>query len=196
MGLKIQRPFIAEALQRLFRLTGSIQMQLEPFVVGTVQLADLSLGSEPPISRAANASFFQAAVVGEVPVWRLEIPGSAIMHVKSIELLSATSSKVFALFGSTIPPPAATAVKSMVDGRLLAESQLAAGVLTFGTQVANLNPIQWRGLIVADVPRVFRPNAWIVGTGEPDVFGFLEMQLNVPNIGVDVNVEWDEYQIV
>ncbi len=197
MGFKIQRPDIWSGLQRLFRFTGRGALEFEPFIISTVQVADLSLGSQPPVRRSAAARMDQAAVALESAVVRFEMPGSGLMHIRSLTVNAvAAGGPVLAFFGSSIAVPANTADKSFTDGRLLQAGELAGGVMTFGTQVAALGTIHWSRSLNADTPVVFHPNNWIVGSGLPGQFGFLELQLLGPNVRFQCSAEWDEYSIV
>ena len=202
MGLRIQRPQIGAALQRLFRLTGRVGVELEPFIIGTVQVADLGLGAEPPVRRSAVARFTQAAVVGEIAVWRMEVPGSVIAVVTRFQLRQEASvSACHIHFGSTISAAvfATAARKSFTDGRLLQGGQTPALVLAHGTQAAGLSPIDWSVAVnlVPDNTWQTPSGLWVIGSGAPGQFGFIEFQAGgVTNQEVRFVVEWDEYQIV
>lgn len=201
MGLRIQRPFIAAAVQRLFGLTGRIQLQLEPFVLSTVQLADLSLGSEPPVRRHAAAQFTQGAVALERTVFRLEVPPSIVAVITNLSCrpgAAATSLNMAPTSTISSADLGGVAARAFTEGRLqFPDLQGPAASLVFGTRVAALaGPVWFK--VVNPVPdrSDFTPVGWIVGSGIPDQFGFMEFAVNALNDQMVVNMEWDEYQVV
>ena len=197
MAIPIQVPTVGAALQRLFRLQGRVKPALEEFILPVVKIADLSRSEPPPLTRGATARFFRAAVALEFGTFRFEIPGEMIAHVRALYLTPNGSAGSFRFhFGSTIPAPSGTAQKSFTDLRLLQLGQSPAGVLTFGTQVAVLTPLQFQVAAEDLLTYKLEPDSWIVGSGVPGVFSFLEGQFSVLNTAINVSMLWDEYPIV
>lgn len=196
MGLKIQRPDIWIALQRFFRMTGKGQLQLEPFIIGTVQVGDLSIGQTPPVMRHAIASFGQNGVAVERTVWRFECPAGVICLIRSMVVRPFSNDcNLTGFFGSSIVAPTNVATKAFTDGRI-GSSEEPAGVLTSDTQVGGLGTLDYRRWIkTGEANEIVPPLGWVVGTGAQDGFGFLEFSSALDAEGVDVSMEWDEYQI-
>jgi len=201
--MKIQRPFIAQALQRLFRLTGRIQLEFEPFLIGTVQLADLGLASMPPVCRSAMVQFTVPAVVGEVAIWRMEAPGSVIARLTSVYVrMETTESNLVARLSSSFAvPPTTQAPSIFTDGRLTSglgvpplPAELPAVAVLSDTQVAGLAGINYIRRVDTGLGSTFSPPNWLFGTGDPIQFGFIEFLVNRPNEAVEVVLQWDEFQ--
>lgn len=193
MAQPIQTPGVGAALQRLFRLQGRVRPSLEEFVIPTVQVADLSQGSVPPVRRHAVSFFNQPGVAGQSATWRLEVPPSVLARIDRIYVTPAAAGPMFANFGSTIAVPAGNAANEFSDARVRANGELPAGLVTFGTQVAILAGT-WRVDVAANEVTEIRPRAWLIG-GLFDAFDFLEMQFFQANTAVTVAMEWEEYQI-
>lgn len=197
MAIPVQNPNVGDALRQAFDLKGSVRPFLEEFIVPTVQVGDLARGAPPAFVRHAVARFSQGAVVGQRAVWRFEMPGGMIAVLRRFWFRPVgANGTVVTFFGSSIAPPAGTATKVFTDGRLA--GQEPAGVLTFGTQVGNLATNQFVINAVQD-PDAFDfrpPGGWVVGSGQAGQFGFLEQNFSVDNTGIDVVLEWDEYQIL
>lgn len=199
MAQPIQTPQVGSALQELFRLQGRVRPALEEFIIPTVQVGDLTFGSAPAKRRHVTTFFNVPAVVGERPVWRWEIPGGIIGALTSfwVEPPAATPGSVSVFFGSSIAAPATQAVASYSDGRILRAGELPAGVVSFGTQVGALAARTWekRAQPTPD-SRTWETPGWILGTGVPGQFGFIEFACNLLNASVNVCMEWDEFQLV
>lgn len=198
MAKQIQNPTVGDVLRQAFDIKGRVSPLLEEFVVPTVLIGDLGRGAPPAFIRHAVARFSQGAVVGQRAVWRFEMPGGMIAVMRRFWYRPVGSNgSIVTFFGSSIAPPAGTATKVFTDGRLAGQNN-PAGVLTFGTQVGNLATNQFVINAVQD-PDAFAfepPAGWVVGSGIAGQFGFLEQNFSVDNIGIDVVMEWDEYQIL
>ena len=200
MSLPINVPGLSELLQRAFGLQGRVRPVLEESVVPVIQVGDLSAGTPPPVTRHATARCFQSAVALERFVARLECPGNVIIEVRKLIIAPAAGGVTFDIrFGAQIAVPANTADKQFTDGRLLESGQSPAGVLSFGTHVDGINNPSWRTHI-PDFPNPFVydvPRGWIIGSGGPTQFGFVDFAYNQLNEAMTAFVvEWDEYQIV
>lgn len=203
MGLKIQRPDIAVAIQKLLRLTGSIDLEVEEFILQTIQVGDLSHGQLPPVSLHASADFVIGAVVAEHAIWRMEIPGSAIARVTRIIVRPGTDTTLRVHFGSTLAAaafPTAVTNKGFTDGRVLfgvgdGNVPLPAVSINTGTQVASMprEYSQFFGNLQDQL--ILEPHGWIVGTGDPNQFGFIEFQVTNLNEQMIITMEWDEWRI-
>lgn len=200
MAKDIGNPGVSELLTQAFQLQGRVRMQLEESIVPVVSLGDLSIGSPPPITRHAVATWDQPAIAAERFVMRIEVPGNIIAVITRIAFVPiATAVQIAVLFGSSFPAPTTAALKSFTDGRLLdAGNQFPALVVVVGTQVANL--AGQFSLQIADGASAnsfeYLPRGWVLGTGRPGQFGFIEFASSVLNGRVRGSIEWDEYQIV
>ena len=108
---------------------------------------------------------------------------------------------VAVFFGSSIAIPTSGPVtKTFTDERVRSPTgtagQQPAGVFASGTQPGALGVQQVRIRSIDSIDNSFRPNGWVLGTGAPGVFGFIEFVSAVTNLRVEGTIEWDEYQIV
>jgi len=196
MGQPINVPFVGAALQRLFGLKGRVSPSLEEFIVPMVVVGDVSQGSAPDVSRACVHQCIQAPVAGQRFRARLEIPGGLLCKVDTIYVRCDTPGFFEVQFVNVSGAQAATAAKAFTDGRLLAEGQLPASVLTFGTQAANLVTEEFGTFISADPVTIIKPKNWIIGSGDPTQFGFLEFGQQSANAQVMFALELTEYAIL
>jgi len=202
MAQPIQDPTVGAALQALFGLQGRVRPYLEEYVIPTVRIADLSQGATPAISRHAIARISAAAVAGQQFIARLEIIPNVIAVIRRLVLEPDADTKLLLAFpgnAANLGPQATTADKGFTDGRILAGSaggaQSPAGVLTFGTGGGPYGTQQGELQLFAAVANVYEPTGWVVGTGRPDLFGFLEMHAVSANVGLVGQIEWDEYTL-
>lgn len=85
MSKPVQNPEAGSALQRLFNLVGRVRPSLEEYIIPTVQIADLSLRSEPPVSRLCSATSNTFSVAPNFPSWRIDAqPGTVVRLNKLI----------------------------------------------------------------------------------------------------------------
>ncbi len=197
MGYTIQRPDIGALLQSFFRLTGRIPLELESFVLPTVQVGDLAGGATPPVTRRAVMTFTQAAVAAERAVWRLEVPGNVIAVVRDVWVETNGGTSITVFFGSSFAVVPTTLISArFTDGRLLQNLERPAGVIIHDTQVAALAATNWRRTSFAS-PDILPWTGlnWVCGSGDPDQFGFIEFAANALNVQVSVQMTWDEYQL-
>ena len=196
MGQRIQRPFLGASLTELLRLTGSVKLELESFVLPVITVADLSEGSTPPIIRAASSQATIAAVVGERATLRFEVPPSVICRVDRLWVLHTTGMNVVASFETPGAAQATPALRDFTDQRLLfGQAQEPAAFFTHGTQVAGITPTAWTARATADGTEYF-PNNWIIGSGNADDFAFMEIQGVSANQAMTLSISWTEFQIV
>lgn len=197
--VQIQRPNLSASVTEFLRLTGRVSLELEPFVIGTMLLADLSKGEVPPLRRHVTAFFGVNPVALEVAIWRWEVPGSVIAVLTRLAIQPGAQTAVRAHFGASLSAgafPTTVTNIGFTDGRILFKgNQEPAGVISLGTQVAGI-PSEWHKSI-SPVPddRPFHPEGWILGTGDPDQFGFIEFSVSLENTIVSIQMEWDEFQI-
>ena len=192
---------IASRLQSLLRLQGTVRPTLEEFILPTIQVADLSDGAIPSVRRHCSAQFTQAAVVAERCIFRLEVPPNILAHITGFScrpIAAATSLNMTTSSSLAAADLTGIALSGFIEGRLTNANppQQPASVLTFGTRVGALAAVVWFK-VVNPVPdrSDFEPIGWIVGSGQPAQFGFLEFAVNALNDQMVVNMEWDEYQV-
>jgi len=202
MAQPIQDPTVGGALQALFSLQGRVRPALEEFIVPTVRIADLSQGATPAISRHASAAFNQAAVAGEHAQLRFEMIPGALAVIRRLHLVADTDTMIRINFpgnAATLGALGTVAAKGFTDGRVLAGSpggeQNPAAVLTYGTAVAPLGAFQVFFQALATEEVNIEPRGWVVGTGRPDLYGFLELDTYSLNVQLRGSIEWDEYQL-
>lgn len=197
MTKQIQRPDTGTLLTDHFRLSSRVAPELDEIVTPTVTVADLTKGSTPPICRSAAAQFSQGVVAAERAVWRLEAPPGVILKVTSFWLsnIDATSDCNVHFGSSFAVVPSVASVSRFTDGRLTG-AELPGGLLLHDTQVAALAAFEWRRLLDPLEEINFTPPNWIVGTGLPGSFGFIEFGMGSLITGVNVSLEWDEFQLV
>ncbi len=201
MGFKINRPDVWARLQDLFRLTDSTQLSIEPFVLPTVQLANLEGAQLPTLTRHAVASFVQGATALEFGTARFETVGGTLCHIRKLTAWSTAAVTLQINFpgnATTLAAQANTAAKGFTDGRIPIATEAPAGVLTFGTQVAAITvPAQFHLDLQNSIPFTYDPVNWIIGVGfDPTLVGFLELQLGTLNVPLVVTLEWDEYAVI
>lgn len=200
MPKQIQNPLVGQALQYLFGLQGRVEPSLDEIVVPTVQIGDLSRGGPPGITRSASAAFSQAAGgAGQFSVARFEVPGNVVARIDSMVVrVSGAAATLIITHGSTFATPANTAQKSLKDGRLLQAGEVAAGVVTYGTQgVTPFAPTTSERYFLASNALVTIPTpGLIVGSGLPGQFGFMEFGLITPNLQLDATIQWTEFRLV
>lgn len=204
MTLDIGNPRIAEALQQAFQLQGRIRPVLEESVLPVVVLGDLGEGQAPATSRRATALINETATVGERFVMRFEMIPGTIGVVRQINLRASVDFTNFSWVNrgnaAVLGALATTAAKGFMDGRILPGSgkpQQPAGVLTTGTQIgALLGGVGQIDLGTEGIRYTIPGGGWVVGTGAPGLFGFLEFQIATNNILVEGSIEWDEYPLV
>ena len=199
MPKPIQDPTVGQLLQRAFGLVGRVRPALDEVIIPVVNVADLAKGSEVPLTRRASASFGEAAGgAGVHIVARLEVPPNIIAVVERIIARTTGFANLLAHFGSILPAPANVATKSFTDGRLIARGEQPAAVLTSGQDpTPALTTWDWRAVCsnLAEQQLVLNDVGWVVGDGRPGQFGFLEFGLAETNVGLQMAIEWTEYQL-
>ncbi len=193
MGMPIGDPTIGAALQKLLALRGRVVIGMEEFIVPTVQVADIGSGAAPAVTGAASAQGLVGAVAAEFATWRFEVPGSLVAKIQAIDVMVSGATQINASWTATGPSQAVVSSKDFTDGRLLQLGQRPAGVLTQGTQVGAIAPINWRAQLEANVGRRFEFQHWLLGSGAPAQFGFLEFQAGSVNLAGILSIEWTEY---
>lgn len=205
MGVRIGNPRVSENLVRLFNLTGSVSPELEEFIIPTVQVANLDMGSPPPVQRTATFYAGQEAVSGERFVFQLAVPPGVIAVIKRIMFYGITASPraLLAKFaGSTsgITTPATTAGSCFTDGRLAGAGATPSSKLYYNTQVSNISGSDW-GLPLyvntgtwASGAREFIPQwGWVVGSGNSTESGYFEGTFDLANSAMSMTLEIEEF---
>lgn len=192
MALQIQRPEIWANLQRLFRIVGKGKLELEQNVIPVVQVGDVSLGQLPPVVRSCSAAATIVPVAGELATVRFEVPGGVLAQIRRLHVWASGDCSFTGSFSSAGSAQAGTGLSSYIDGRLLQLGQGPAGLLTFGTQVAAIAPIQFVARVPTAQAHIFEFEHLVVGSGTPDQFGFAEFQIDAANTTMVFNIEWDE----
>jgi len=202
MALDITTPNVGVELQQLFGLRGSVSLGLEQFVIPTVSVGELGQSTPPSIRRRASAQFALGAVALERPTLRFEMIGGSLAVIRRMYFTTDQTGFLHIMHrgnAASIAALANTATKSFVDGRLLAGApsgaQQPAGVLTFGTQVAEIT--DWNADIQFQSGVIFTYDepGFVVGTGRPGLTGFLEIQVSIVNCVLRGALVWDEYTI-
>lgn len=195
MPKQIQNPIVGQALQRAFGLQGRVDPALDEVVTPVVVLGDLQQNTAPDAALAASAFIFQSAVAGQNFTVRFEIPGNMLAQIHAVHIRPATASPVRVKFSNTGPAQANVAEKSLNDGRLIEAGISPAAVVTYGTQAAALANSQL--LLWAPTDGLtWEPLHAIVGSGLPNQFGFLELQVSTVNVSCYLGIEWKEYRQV
>ena len=197
MGIPIQDGGqLSERLQSLLHLQGRLPLTFEQFVLPVIMVGDLSESGLPALRRAASVVVDVAAVAGEIPIMRIEVPPGVVIVVRSIQyMIDGSDTALRVNFGSSL----AQNDLLTIHGARFTDLRLVAGpgaVVTSGTTVAGLAAFQARYPIVraTDDPLPLLPDGWIIGTGERR-FSFLEFGIETANIRARSTFQWDEYQL-
>ena len=202
MALPIQRPEIGAALQKLLGLQGRVQPKLDEFVIPTISVGALDLGSAPPVVRKAVVSINESAVALQRFVGRFEAVPGTICVLRKINLFSSAGAANFSCRfpgnATTVGPFANLRTSAFTDGRLLAGSgggaQGPSGRVTTGTQAATLGAMTFQVRIPADGLSYDIPgNGWVIGNGL--IEGFMDFQIALDNSTIQGSIEWDEYAL-
>ena len=205
MGLRIGNPRVTDQLVRLFNLTGKVSPELEEFVLPTVQVANLELGSPPAIQRTATFYAAQSAVSGERFVFQLAVPPGVVAVIKRMMVYGITAQPRallarFAGTTSTLTPPATEAGSCFTDGRLHTTGQTPASKLLYNTQVSNVTGSDWALPLYLNnatwnsAAREFVPNwGWVVGSGNGEQSGYFEGTFDYPNTAISMTLEIEEF---
>ena len=205
MGIRIGNPRVTEQLVRLFNLKGAVSPELEEFVIPTVQVANLDMGSPPPLQRTATYYASQAAVVGERAVFQLAVPPGVVAVIKRIMLFGITAQprSLLARFVGTTPTvttPATTAGSCFTDGRLHSTGVQPSSVLYYNTQVSNVANADWALPLYLNnatwnsAAREFIPDwGWVVGSGNRDDSGYWEATFDIVNTAIAMTLEIEEF---
>lgn len=205
MGIRIGNPRVTDQLVKLFNLTGSLAPELEEFVIPTVQVANLDMGSPPAIQRTATFYAGQGAVSGERFVFQLAVPPGIIAVIKRIMFygITATPRALLAKFaGSTsgITTPATTAGKCFTDGRLAGSGASPSSNLYYNTQVDNIAGSDWGLPLYLNTgtwnsgAREFIPTwGWVVGSGNTTESGYFEGTFDLANAAMSMTLEIEEF---
>ena len=205
MGLKIGNPRVTNQLVKLFNLTGAVSPELEEFVIPTVQVANLEMGSPPAIQRTATYYAAAGAVSGERAVFQLAVPPGVVAVIKRIMLYGITASPrallaKFAGSTATVVTPATTAGSCFTDGRLAGTGQEPASRLLYNTQVSNVSNADWALPLYLNAPtwnsgaREFVPKwGWVVGSGNTTDSGFWEATFDLVNTAITMTLEIEEF---
>ena len=202
MALPIQRPEIGAALQKLLGLQGRVQPSRDQFVVPTISVGALDLGSAPPVVRKAVVSINESAVALQRFVGRFEAVPGTICVLRKINLFSSAGAANFSCRfpgnATAVGPFANLRTSAFTDGRLLAGSaggaQGPSGRLTTGTQAASLGAMTFQLRIPADGISYDIPgNGWVIGNGQ--IEGFMDFQIALDNSTIQGSIEWDEYAL-
>jgi len=201
VGIPIQDGgLIATRLQRLLRTQGRLAPELEEFVLPVIQVANLSEGGAPPVSRSAVMNTTLGAVAGEFGQMRLSAPPGILAVVKKFKFKPNSVLDVLVFFGTSLAVanlPNAH-IPSFTDGRLRdsLDTDPSAQILS-GNQAAGFVTTNWR-YTAQDTPNddwVYPSTPWVVGTGTQGTTGHLEFQLGTANVAAGVVIEWEEYPL-
>jgi len=204
LGIPIQDGgLLSGRLQRLLQLQGRVPLEVEGFVLPTIQVGDLSDSGIPAVRRHVSTFVQQNAVVAENAIMRLDVPPGVLCEIRNFSVFPDANVGMRIGWGSTLAAvdlPSVSGSTIFTDlrlGVLSQNPQVPAGVMTHGTSVAGLATFQKRltasGTIGSEL--FFEPKGWIIGSGRPVAFGFLEFGFDVVNTRVRMNIEWDEYQL-
>jgi hypothetical protein len=205
VGLRIGNPRVTEQLTRLFNLTGTVSPELEEFVLPTVQIANLDLGSPPALQRTATFYAAQGAVGGERAVFQLAVPPGVVAVIKRIMLFGITAQPRallarFAGTTATVTTPATVAGSCFTDGRLHSTGVQPSSTLYYNTQVSNVANADWALPLYLNnatwnsAAREFVPNwGWVVGSGNSSESGFWEATFDIVNTAITMTLEIEEF---
>jgi hypothetical protein len=200
MSSDIQDPTLGQELQDDLQLRDAGRFSLESFILGNVQVGDLSAARRPPITRHVTSSGTLAAVVGQVFHMRLAVPAGVIASIRSLELSSSVATLVrVALHASAGGAPANPGVSIFGDGRLSATlPQSPACVNTFGARAAAIPLTHYRQLVAAgiwtsliDFPA--GEHRWVIGSRLQRASDVLELETSDANTNVSYSIMWQEW---
>lgn len=188
MAHQIQVPLLAAELSRVLRIYGTIPLELEHFVIPTIQVAQLdktSLG----IQRAAVASANENAVAAQRACFRFSSVAGTPCRVDAIWVKPGATDRVNLAFDSVLT--GAVNVSSQIqftDTRILESGlQQPAGVLASGTQAAA-GTERYRYVADGTLGTWIYPEHWVVSE-----FDFLEIYLETLNQGCQLSLRWTEF---
>lgn len=195
MSTPIQRPDVGEALRQYFRLVGRVRPTLEEYVVPVVSVGDLAQGGAPAASAQASFSIVKTAGgAGNYSGFRLEVPGGMIARIDQIWLQTSTAGLGEFKFTGTGAGFGNSANKAFTDGRLTDQGLEPATVVTFGNRASGLSGEH--SIVRVTVDGVILEPGWVVGSGRPDQFGFLEFGLVTANTDLNATILVTEFPLV
>lgn len=193
MPKQIQNPTVGQILQRAFGLQGRVQPALDEIVVPVVSIGDLGQGNVPPVTGRATSWAFENPGAGDYARARFEVPGSIVALIEAVHVRLSASGNFGVRFTNTGAAIGTAQPKSYADGRLTTAGLSPAGVLTAGQDPAALAGRQANYWATTDGISLF-PN-WIVGSGDPGQFGFIEFAPGTAATAMSLNIQWREYRI-
>lgn len=195
MPVNVNNPRAADAMRREYDVLGErINLRLDDVIVPVALVADLSPGSAGlPVVRRASATFTIAAVAGQFPVFRVEVPpgAAAILSRIWISLPAAGLTRVH--WGSSITAPANIALSTFMDGRLRALGETPTMAIVHGAQVAGLGGWEYYlpGTTGVGIETVLE---WPFGRDD-GMWDFVEFQCPVVNTSPFIGIQWDEVRL-
>jgi len=190
----LQDPGPSQKLAQQYGIRGLFSPDIVPSLQPVVLIDDLTGGLAQIPQKICVASFGEAAVVGEVAVWRIETPPRVIARIDLI-MASGSSNNIAAFFGSSFAvTPANAATETYTDGRLRSQGRTPQCQIVSDTQVATLaaNDFIFTSSAGATTPVPFRPG-WIFGRTDGENFDFIEFQVQAANAAIDVSMQWTEF---
>lgn len=196
MPTPFQYAGVADRLARWGNLLGRLRLSLADEILPTVQVADHSAMSPPPLRRIATSQINQAAVAGELATFALAVPPGVVCVLRSLWLAGATAQRFIFEINAGLSTAGMTQIPdpSFMDERLDAGSERPAMAIFRGTQVAGLSAATYAHFFGTSPVQVLRPD-WIIGTGRTTTTGQLAFQATTANELVRCGLIWDEYQI-
>lgn len=190
---------LGAAIQRILRTQGRVRLSADDVLINTIQVADLSSCTEPPVCRSAASNGFQAGVALERAGFRFRCPPGQIALIRSIQLRPETNGEVAFRFGGSLALTGQnTKVKDFTDGRVrepfTSADQTPGGDFVGGTSVATLTS-PFYSLFALATGTFFFPNNWVIGNGSEQA-DFEIQSFGAVNEFMNCVIEWDEYQVV
>lgn len=200
MSTTIQSPVPAELLSHAFQLQGRQRLQLEDYIVPTIQVGNLDCGFAPAKCRSAMARIVQAAVAAEFAVFRLQADEGVLLEVVEIIAQPASTGALEidleqSITGATTEGTGKAFTDQRVELGGPGPGGQPAGRIFRGTQAGGISGEY--GIPMTATGLVYRPADLIVGRApfpaSSSVGFFFETAVNELAV---LSIQWREWYLV
>lgn len=202
MSTPIQNAVAGDLLRHAFSLQGRQNLQLEDFVLPTIELGSLKCGFAPAPCRTVAVRSVQAAVAAQFAVWLLTAPAGVLLEILELVITPSSAGSLEFEMGT---PSGITGATTLQTGAVFTDDRVKlggpgpsaspSGQLFKGTQAAGVSGEY--AVPIATAGTIYRPVDFIVGRApfpaSSSLGIFVETAVNEQAV---LSMLWREYYLV